>query len=170
MPRCTTRIASTGQGDLLSTGQPAGQAGGFQCFDSVLSEEAVLAFEYGYSTANPFELVVWEAQFGDFANARRWSSISSLPPVKPSGGAPAVSFCFCRTATKGRVRSTHRRASSAYMQLCAEMNMEVCQPSTPAQVFHMLRRQAVRKQRKPLIVFSPKSLLRHKDAVRRSKN
>jgi 2-oxoglutarate dehydrogenase E1 component len=110
----------------------------------------VLAFEYGYSTANPHELVVWEAQFGDFANGAqvvidqfiaageaKWGRASGL------GSAAAA---WLRRAGSGAFIGAHRALHAA----CAEMNMEVCQPSTPAQVFHMLRRQALRSQRKPL--------------------
>jgi 2-oxoglutarate dehydrogenase E1 component len=156
-----------GEGKYVPLNHVGPGQGQFTVNNSILSESAVLAFEYGYSAVRDDSLVIWEAQFGDFANgaqvvidnfiaaaAAKWGQSNGVTLLLPHGQEGA-----------GPEHASARL--ERHLQLCAQENIQVCQPTLPAQIFHLLRRQAMAVNRKPLVVMTPKSLLRHPEAVSR---
>lgn len=153
-----------GEGKYIPLDNLCPEQGRFSVHNSILSEAAVLGFEYGYSTVRDDSLVIWEAQFGDFANGAQVVIDNFISAAGAKWGQSSGLTMFLPHGQEGQGPEHASARLERYLQLCAQENIQVCQPTLPAQFFHLLRRQAMASDRRPLIVMTPKSLLRHPDA------
>jgi len=154
-----------GEGKYTPLNHLGPRQGSFTVNNSILSEAAVLAFEYGYASVRDDALVIWEAQFGDFANGGQVVIDNFISAAAAKWGQQNGLTLFLPHGQEGAGPEHASARLERYLQLCAQENIQVCQPTTPAQLYHLLRRQAGLAERKPLIVMTPKSLLRHAEAV-----